>query len=106
MRVITVSRKCLTTSAPDMLTLVVSTQFKRDVRRAKKQGKELAKLQALLESLRRQELLPERYLDHSLRGDWRGYREIHIEPDWLLIYRVKGDELHLVRTGFHSSLFK
>lgn len=96
----------MTTLAPDMLTLVLSTQFKRDVRRVKKQGKELAKLQTLVESLRRQELLPERYLDHSLRGDWKGCREVHIEPDWLLIYRVKGDELHLVRTGSHSSLFK
>lgn len=105
-RVIAVSRKCLTTLASDMLTLVLSTQFKRDVRRAKKQGKELAKLQVLMEFLRRQELLPARYLDHPLRGDWKGCREVHIEPDWLLIYRVKGDELHLVRTGSHSSLFK
>lgn len=96
----------MTTLASDMLTLVLSTQFKREARRAKKQGKNLAKLQELIEFLRRQELLPERYRDHSLRGGWKGYREVHIEPDWLLIYRVKGDELHLVRTGSHSSLFK
>lgn len=89
-----------------MLTLVLSTQFKRDVRRAKRQGKELSKLQTLMESLRRQQPLPERYLDHPLKGDWKGWREIHIEPDWLLVYRVRGDELHLVRTGSHSSLFK
>lgn len=43
--------------------------------------------------------------DHPLRGVWKGYREFHIEPDWLLIYRVKGDELHLVRTGSHADLF-
>ena len=89
-----------------MLTLVPSKQFKRDVRRIKKQGKELAKLQTLMEFLRRQKLLPERYKDHSLKGNWRGYREVHIEPDWLLVYRIEGDELHLVRTGSHLSLFQ
>jgi mRNA interferase YafQ len=49
--------------------------------------------------------LPERYRDHPLQGGWKGYREAHIEPDWLLIYRVTGDELHLVRTGTHADLF-
>ena len=89
-----------------MLALVLSTQFKRDVRRAKRQGKDLSKLQTLMEFLRRQQSLPERYLDHPLKGDWKGYREVHIEPDWLLVYRVRGNELHLVRTGSHSSLFR
>ncbi len=88
-----------------MLTLVSSTQFKRDVRRVRKTGKDLTKLQQLIELLRMQELLSERYQDHPLRGNWKGYREVHIEPDWLLIYRVEGDQLHLVRTGSHSSLF-
>lgn len=104
-RVIAVLRKCLKTLASDMLTLVLSTQFKREVRRAKKQGKDLAKLQEVVEFLRRQELLPARYRDHLLRGDWKGYREVHIESGWLLIYRVKGNELHLIRTGSHSSIF-
>ncbi len=45
------------------------------------------------------------YRDHPLRGIWKSYREFHIEPEWLLIYRVKGDELHLVRTGSHADLF-
>jgi mRNA interferase YafQ len=49
--------------------------------------------------------LPERYQDHPLRGIWTGYRDAHIEPDWLLIYRVAGDELQLVRTGSHADLF-
>jgi mRNA interferase YafQ len=49
--------------------------------------------------------LPERYRDHPLRGNWKGYRDAHIEPDWLLIYRIVGDELHLVRTGSHADLF-
>ena len=89
-----------------MLTPVRSTQFKRDVRRAGKQGKDLTKLRGLLALLIRQEPLSDRYLDHPLRGTWKGYREAHIEPNWLLIYRVRRDEVHLVRTGSHSDLFK
>ncbi len=57
-------------------------------------------------SLVEQEPLPARHRDHPLRGIWKGYREAHIEPDWLVTYRVKGEELHLVRTGTHSNLFK
>ena len=88
-----------------MLTPVRSTQFKRDVKKAEKQGKDLTKLRVLLGSLSRQEPLSVRHLDHPLRGIWKGYREAHIEPDWLLIYRVEGTELHLVRIGSHSDLF-
>ena len=88
-----------------MLTPVRSTQFKRDVKRTEKQGKDLAKLRALLASLIRQEPLSARHLDHPLRGIWKGYREAHIEPDWLLIYRIDGTELHLIRIGSHSDLF-
>ena len=89
-----------------MLNPVRSSQFKRDVRRATARGKDLDKLRALLASLIEQESLSPRYLDHPLRGIWKGYREAHIEPDWLVIYCVKGEELHLVRTGTHSDLFK
>ena len=89
-----------------MLTPVRSSQFKRDVKRAGRRGKDLAKLRELLTSLIQQEPLPARNLDHPLRGIWRGYREAHIEPDWLLIYRVVGNELRLVRTGSHSDLFR
>ena len=89
-----------------MLTSIRSAQFKRDVRRAQRRGKDLAKLGSTLTALIRQATLPTRYRDHPLRGNWRGHREIHIEPDWLLIYRVEGNELRLVRTGSHSELFK
>ena len=88
-----------------MLTPVRSAQFKRDVRKARARGKDLGKLRVLLESLIDQEPLAARHRDHPLRGIWKRHREAHIEPDWLLIYRVKGDELHLVRTGTHSDLF-
>ena len=89
-----------------MLTPVRSSQFKRDVRRAKARGKDLAKLRALLTSLIQQEPLSAGHRDHPLRGIWKGYREAHLEPDWLVICRVEGAELHLVRTGTHSDLFR
>ena len=66
----------------------------------------MGKLRAVLASLIPQEPLTARSLDHPLRGIWKGYREAHIEPDWLLIYRVAGNELRLVRTGSHADLFK
>jgi len=50
-------------------------------------------------------LCPPAYRDHPLKGNWGGYRDAHIEPDWLLIYRISRDELHLARTGTHSDLF-
>ena len=89
-----------------MLTPVRSSQFKRDVRKAKGRSKDLTKLRSLLASLIRQEPSSARYRDHPLRGIWKGYREVHLEPDWLVIYRVQGGELHLVRTGTHSDLFR
>lgn len=89
-----------------MLIPVRSSRFKRDVRKAKARGKDMDKLRALLASLVKRAPLSARHRDHPLRGIWKGYREAHIEPDWLLIYQVKGSELHLVRTGTHSDLFK
>ena len=88
-----------------MLIPVRSSQFKRDVRRAAKGGRDLTKLRALLSWLIRQQPLTARHLDHPLRGIWKGYREAHIELDWLLIYRVEDSELRLVRTGSHADLF-
>lgn len=88
-----------------MRTPVRSGQFKRDVRRAKRRGKDLGKLRELIVLLLNADALPERYRDHPLKGSRRGYRDAHVEPDWLLIYRIVGDELHLVRTGSHADLF-
>ena len=50
--------------------------------------------------------LPDEYRDHPLRGDWKGFRDLHIEPDWLLLYRIHQGELQLARTGTHSDLFR
>lgn len=88
-----------------MLTPVRSAAFRRDVRKAEKRGKDLGKLRAILSKLIVGAPLPERYEDHPLKGDWSGFRDAHIEPDWLLIYRTHGDELQLARTGTHTDLF-
>ena len=69
-----------------MLTPRRSGAFRRDVRKAEKRGKDLAKLRAILALLVAGSPLPHRYKDHPLKGDWSGFRDAHIEPDWLLIY--------------------
>lgn len=89
-----------------MLTPVHTGQFRRDVKRAEKRGKDLGKLRELLALLLAESELPAAYKDHPLKGDWKGFRDAHIEPDWLLIYRVVGTELQLARTGTHADLFK
>lgn len=82
-----------------------SAQFKRDYKRISRQGADLDKLRQLILQLAATEPLEQRYRDYALLGNWRGYRECHIEPDWLLIYKIEGDTLRLSRTGSHSELF-
>ncbi len=88
------------------LVPVQSTKFKKDVKRMTKRGKAMAKLRSVLLLLIEQRPLPADHGDHPLRGDWHGFRDLHIEPDWLLLYRIEGDELQLARTGSHSDLFR
>ena len=88
-----------------MLTPVRSSRFKREVRLAERRGKDLTKLKVVLQLLIEQRSLPPTYKDHQLRGDWKGFRDLHIEPDWLLLYRIDGNELQLARTGTHADLF-
>jgi mRNA interferase YafQ len=87
-----------------VLTPVWSGQFKRDVRRAQKRGKDMGKLKAVLLLLIDQKPLPAKYKDHPLKGQWHGFRDLHVEPDWPL-YRVQADELQLARTGTHADIF-
>lgn len=84
-----------------------TTHFKKDLKLAIKQGKDSEKLFAVVGRLANGERLPEKYKDHALTGDWNGHRECHIQPDWLLIYRIEDDMLilTLARTGTHSDLF-
>ena len=86
-----------------MLDFRYSSQFKKDIRRLKRQGKDLEKLREAILLLAKGATLPAHYLDHSLPGQWNKYREIHIDNDWLLIYTEK--ELLLVSRGSHSELF-
>lgn len=88
-----------------MLAPVQSGRFKRDVRLAQRRGKDMGKLREAILLLVALTPLPARYRDHPLSGDWQGFRDLHLEPDWLLIYRVHGDELQLARTGTHADLF-
>lgn len=90
-----------------MLDVRFERQFKRDYKRVLKRGLDSSKLENLIDLLRTQNPLPQQYRDHNLRGNYVGCRECHIEPDWLLIYRVDGNDLVLIliRTGTHSDLF-
>ena len=84
-----------------------TNQFKKDIKLAKKQGKNLEKLYSVIETLANGEPLEQKYKDHNLTGNYKNCRECHIEPDWLLIYEIINDVLVLVlnRTGSHSELF-
>ena len=91
-----------------MLKVVASNQFRKDLRLAIIRGFDIDELHNVVDKLSSQERLDEKYRDHSLTGNFIGYRECHIKPDWLLIYKVDSDELELFlfRTGTHSDLFK
>ena len=78
----------------------------KDVEKARKRGKNLVKLKSLFRLLIYQTPLHETYQDHPLRGNRKGYRDAHIEQDWLLLYRVAGEELQLARTGTHADFFQ
>jgi mRNA interferase YafQ len=85
--------------------LIRGVQFRRDVKLAQRRGKDLSKLRELILLLAEGQPLPPRYKDHPLSGDWKHYRDCHIESDWLLIYKIEGDDLYLIRTGTHFDLF-
>jgi mRNA interferase YafQ len=88
-----------------MLNPVRSSQFKKDLKKAKRQGKDLNKLRSVVIMLANEEPLADHFRDHDLIGNWRGYRECHVKPDLLLIYKVDGESLKLARIGSHSELF-
>lgn len=87
--------------------IVWTTQFKKDYKLAIKRHLNVELLDDIIRTLSRGEALPEKNRDHALTGDWIGHRECHIQPDWLLVYRVQDDVLilTLARTGTHSDLF-
>ena len=90
-----------------MLTINYHTSFKKDYKRIIKRGYKAERLEKVLDYLVNEIPLPQEYRDHDLTGDWKGYRECHIQPVWLLIYKIRNDSLvlTLTRTGTHSDLF-
>ncbi len=89
-----------------MRRLKTTKRFERDLKRTKKRGKQLDKLWAVVEHLLTDEPPEPRHRTQTLSGQWRSFRECHIEPDWLLIWREAEDELILARTGTHADLFE
>ena len=87
--------------------IVPSNQFKKDLKLAQKRGYDLDKIKKVISALANGETLEAKYRDHLLTGDYGGYRECHIQPDWLLIYLLENDvlTLTLIDTGTHSDLF-
>jgi len=90
-----------------MLERKVTDPFKKDLKRIRKQGKDLNLLTTVLHLLLGEQVLDTKYRDHALTGNYIGFRECHIQPDWLLIYMINHDKLILTasRTGSHSDLF-
>ncbi len=89
-----------------MKAIFQTSQFKKDFKRSKKRGKDLSKLKDVVSAIANSEALEERHRDHALSGNWACSRDCHVEPDWILIYRVDGEFLFLERTGSHSDLFR
>ena len=89
-----------------MKTLSRTSQFKKDVKRIKKRGRSLDKLRNTIEKLANGEELESKYHEHILQGQYATIRECHIEPNWLLLYKLSKTELILIRTGTHADLFE
>ncbi|MDD4836926.1 MAG: type II toxin-antitoxin system YafQ family toxin [Synergistales bacterium] len=83
-----------------------SSQFKRDVKLQVKRGKNIEKLKDTLKILISTGEIPTQYNDHPMLGNWGSHRSIHIEPDWILIYKLDEECLSLIRTGTHSDILK
>jgi mRNA interferase YafQ len=83
-----------------------TTQFLRDIKRMKKRGKDLGKLQEVVRQLGDETILSPKHRDHQLAGEWQPSRDCHVEPDWILIYTADSAYLRLERTGTHADLFR
>jgi len=90
-----------------MLKVRYSGRFKKDFKTIAKRGYDVKLLEEVLNFLVQENVLPQKYLDHPLAGNYAGHRECHITPDWLLIYKIEKEilALSLTRTGPHSDLF-
>ena len=89
-----------------MLTVVYCNKFKKNLELMIRRGKDPGKIKQVITALFNEQPLEPKQRDHALTGNFSGFRDCHIEPDWLLIYRIEADTLYLERTGSHSDLFK
>jgi len=85
--------------------IVTSKALERDLKRLRKRGVDLAPLWVIVEALRFSRPLNARHRDHALTGDWKGFRDCHVQADWVLIYSLDDEAVYLTRTGTHSDLF-
>ncbi len=92
---------------PPPLVVETTPQFDRDLKRQEKSGKRMGKLRAVIGLLRTHQPLPRSHKDHTLKGQWDGFRECHVggEGDWLLVYVRSAGKLILFRTGKHDEIF-
>lgn len=90
-----------------MLDLVTTTQFRKDLKKLRKRGADIRMLDFVIQTLREEKPLAEKHRDHALVGNYSGFREYHIAPDWLLVYAIDEGKLILTasRTGSHADLF-
>lgn len=88
-----------------MLTRKTSNEFDREYVKQHKRGKDIKKIDELMKLIIEEKPLPPKYKDHALKGNWRGYRDCHIEPNWLLIYKVGAGIAFFARTGSHTDIF-
>ncbi|HCR85649.1 MAG TPA: type II toxin-antitoxin system mRNA interferase toxin, RelE/StbE family [Alphaproteobacteria bacterium] len=89
-----------------MLELHYSNSFLKSLKRSKKRGKNINKLEKVIDILVNEQTLEVKYRNHKLSGDYTGYWELHIEPDWLLVYKVTDKKIILTDIGTHSDLFE
>ncbi|MEO8666250.1 MAG: type II toxin-antitoxin system YafQ family toxin [Ignavibacteria bacterium] len=89
-----------------MLNIVRTNRIKKDYKILMKQGKDVIKLDQVMIKLSNKGILIQKFRDHKLRGEYMNRRECHIEPDWILIYKIENDEIIFERTGSHSELFE
>jgi len=86
--------------------LVTTKSFERDLKRLRKRGKDIDRLWDVVEAIRLGHSLQPRHRDHPLSGAWQGFRDCHVEPDWVLIYQLDDEAVYLTRTGRHADLLE
>ena len=93
-----------------MLKIKLDKQFKKDIKRDQKSSQftkeDFSELKQVIDKLTEEEKLDEKYLEHKLLGEWRGYFESHIKPNWIIIYKVEIKVIKFARLGTHQQLFK